>query len=454
MRDEVFEVGSFVQSAMYAAGVTCSDCHDAHSGSLRTAGNAVCGTCHLPSAFDTPLHHRHDAAGSTVACVDCHMRAETYMVVDSRRDHSFRIPRPDLSVSLGTPNACNDCHRTEGAQWAAERVREWFPQGASRKPHYGTALHAGRHWRADRATQLRAAIEDREVPAIARATAVKLLAQQVDGAALEALARTLQDDDALVQLAALEALAGVPVERRPSLAQRFLAHPLRALRITAAAALVPARVQLSERGRGELTAAVNEYIAAQRFNSDRAEGPFNEATLRAAAGDLAGAEQQLRAALAREPTFAAAYVNLADLYRQSGREPDAESLLRAGLALNPAEPELQHALGLSLVRSGRLAEAVPMFEAASELGADRPAYRYVLGVALSSAGERERALDVLEEGARRFPAHVPTLFALATIHRDAGRIERALEHARRLLEVSPTDETARALAAQLEARIR
>jgi hypothetical protein len=29
------------------------------------------------------------------------------MVIDARRDHAILIPRPVLSVAIGTPNACN-----------------------------------------------------------------------------------------------------------------------------------------------------------------------------------------------------------------------------------------------------------------------------------------------------------------------------------------------------------
>ena len=35
MRDEVYNYGSFKQSRMFAAGVTCSDCHEPHSAKLR-----------------------------------------------------------------------------------------------------------------------------------------------------------------------------------------------------------------------------------------------------------------------------------------------------------------------------------------------------------------------------------------------------------------------------------
>jgi hypothetical protein len=109
--DEVYVWGSFVQSRMYAAGVTCSDCHDPHSLDTRNrGGNATCASCHSPARFDTPEHHHHERASTGASCVACHMPARTYMGVDARRDHSMRIPRPDPSVALGTPNVCNGCH--------------------------------------------------------------------------------------------------------------------------------------------------------------------------------------------------------------------------------------------------------------------------------------------------------------------------------------------------------
>ena len=95
---EVFEYGSFVQSRMFHAGVTCSDCHEPHGLALRAEGNALCGQCHMPAKFDTAEHHHHEPDSVGAKCVNCHMPTKTYMMVDRRRDHSLRVPRPDLSV--------------------------------------------------------------------------------------------------------------------------------------------------------------------------------------------------------------------------------------------------------------------------------------------------------------------------------------------------------------------
>ena len=121
---EVYEYGSFLQSRMHQAGVTCSDCHDPHSAKPRAEGNALCGQCHMPEKFDVAEHHHHQPGSTGAQCVNCHMPTKTYMVVDVRRDHSIRVPRPDLSVALGTPNACTQCHAQRSAMRLVARPCE------------------------------------------------------------------------------------------------------------------------------------------------------------------------------------------------------------------------------------------------------------------------------------------------------------------------------------------
>ena len=448
--DEVYVYGSFLQSKMHAAGVTCSDCHDPHSTELRFEGNALCGQCHLASEYFEPTHHHHAQESPGSACVNCHMPAEIYMAVDPRRDHSFRVPRPDLSVALGTPNACNGCHQTETPQWAAEIVAEWFPEGRSGTPHYGEAIHAARQWSAERGSQLLTLVNDPTAPAIVRATAVRLLTAQLDDAAFGAIADVLQLSEPLLHLVALEALESAPLETRIDLGQRFLTDPLRALRITAARSLLPARPELSERRRNDLDNALTEYWVAQQFNADREEGLFNTGTTLAQLGQFGEAETALQAVIDMAPHFTAAYINLADLYRQTGREDDVESLLRSAVETNPADPAGHFALGLSLVRSQRLTDALESLNEAASLAPDDPYYQYVIGIALNSTGERVASITSLRETHERFPGHRDTLFALATIHRDGGEFEQAVLYASRLLELSPTDAPARALLAELE----
>ena len=451
IQDEVYVYGSFLQSRMHAAGVTCSDCHDPHSARLRLQGDALCGQCHRPSAYAAPTHHQHAPQSPAAACVSCHMPVQTYMVVDPRRDHSFRVPRPDLSVELGTPNACNSCHSEQSAQWAAERVAAWFPQGRSGTPHYGQAIHAARQWTAERGPLLLDVANDTAAPAIVRATAAGLLGAQLDDAALDTVENLLRGDEPLTQLGALDALAGAPPAVRIDLGQRFLSDPLRALRIAAVRVLLPMRSELSQRRRNDLDAALTEYWAAQQFNADRPEGLLNAGSALVQLGRFAEAETALSAAIERAAYFTAAYVNLADVYRETGRETDAQTVLRAAVANNPQDAAGHLALGLSLVRSQQLPAAVATLQQAASLAPDDPYYQYVAAIALNSTGEREAALERLRDAHERFPGHRDTLFALATIHRDAAQLQQAAGWVRRLLALSPADAPARALLDELEA---
>ncbi|MGD8341173.1 MAG: cytochrome c3 family protein [Gammaproteobacteria bacterium] len=450
---EVYVYGSFLQSAMAAAGVTCSDCHEPHSAQLRADGNALCAQCHLATAYDRREHHRHEPESAGAQCVSCHMRAETFMVVDPRRDHSFRIPRPDLSPGLGTPNACADCHAERGDAWAQARIEEWYPEGRWTGPHYGQALHAGRVWAADARDRLASLVADAGQPAIARATALGLLARQLAPADYELIGESLEDESAIVRMAAIDATAALAPAMRSDLAQRFLSDDRLALRIAAARALLPARSELSARRQDDLDAAIAEYLSVQAFNSDRAQGALNTAAVLADQGRLAEAEQVLLDAIERYPAETALHINLAEVYRGQSRAAEAEATLRDALEAGPDNPAIRLALGFALVRAGRADEALGHFEAAAAAAGDDPYYGYVLAIALNDAGETERSIDRMRALLERFPGHADTLFALATVLRDAGSVQEAYDYAVRLDAVEPGASRAASLLRELEQRL-
>ncbi|HEY7775552.1 MAG TPA: cytochrome c3 family protein, partial [Kineobactrum sp.] len=175
IRDEVYVYGSFVQSKMHQAGVVCSNCHEPHSLQLRAEGNGVCAQCHQASVYDQPEHHHHAAESSGALCANCHMPETTYMTVDPRRDHSMRIPRPDLSVTTGVPNACNQCHDGQDADWALAAVRGWgieFKDTASHPARALQQLAAGNRQVIPRLEQL---ANDNSAAPIMRATALEAL---------------------------------------------------------------------------------------------------------------------------------------------------------------------------------------------------------------------------------------------------------------------------------------
>ena len=445
IQSEVYEYGSFVQSRMYAAGVTCSDCHDPHGLELRAEGNALCGRCHRAEVFDDPAHHGHSAGSPGARCVACHMPARTYMEVDTRHDHSFRVPRPDLSERLGVPNACQECHADRPATWAAAVLGA---RGASRigTPHYGDAIAAGRRSATSAAPMLIALADDPTAPAIARATALALLARTHDPRALPALERAAAAADPLVRLGALRGLEGRDPAAVLRTAQPHLRDPRRALRLAAARTLLAVPPEARAAADGEdFRRALAEREAALAAHGDRPEALTALGHQHVALGRIADAERSLREAIRIAPHFVPAHVNLADLYRAHDRDAEAEPLLREALARTPDAAVLHHALGLLLVRRGQVPAALAALTRAAELAPDEPRYAYVLGIALHETGDDARALEVLRAARRRASGDADVLLALATISRDRGELNAARTYANALVALAPWDADAHAL---------
>ena len=446
MQDEVYNWAPFLQSKMYHKGVTCSDCHDPHSLKLRASGNAVCTQCHMAQRYDAQSHHHHEPGSAGAQCAACHMPTRTYMVIDERHDHSMRVPRPDLSVKLGTPNACTGCHRDAGAAWVAQRVERWFGPQREGFQTYAETLQAARRGSADAPARLRGLIQDSGAPDIARATALAELGRLGSPDLAEIVRQSLGHSNPLIRQSALSALASTDPATRIGLAAPLLRDPVRAVRLDAASLLagVPAE-QLDASQREALDRALNEYVEAQRLNADRPEGHLNLASLYARQRRFDQAQAELQAALRIEPRFVPAYVNLSDLYREQDRDSDGEKALRAGLRQVPDNAELHHALGLTLVRLKRLPDALEELRKAASLAPDSARFAYVYAVALYSGGKRDAAMQVLEQALKRHPGDRDILLALAGYSRDAGHPTQAREYASRLLALAPRDEQARSL---------
>lgn len=434
IRDEVYEYGSFLQSAMHADGVVCSDCHNPHSTRLKAEGNAVCATCHQPAVYDTAAHHHHPAGTEAAQCVSCHMPARYYMVVDKRRDHGFRVPRPDLPAKLGTPNACNDCHRNRPAAWAATAVVKWYGPSRARGSVWAPAIAAGRRWDAGADAQLFEVVQSPATPAIVRATAVELLARFPQAAPPELVESSLRDPDPLVRRAALGLLFTVEPKKRWALGSPLLADPVRTVRLEAVSELadLPAALSLPPAERGSFDRTVEEYRRAQALNADRADSWLNLGALEAQLGNAGQAEAAYRHAMRLQPSFMPPYINLADLYRAQGREAEGEAVLREAIAREPATADPHHALGLLLVRRKQMAEALVELGKAAALAPEAPRYTYVYALGLDRAGQRAKALAVLAKAQGRFTGDRDILGALVELSLQAGDRAAAVRWAQKL----------------------
>ncbi|MHC5209310.1 MAG: tetratricopeptide repeat protein [Planctomycetota bacterium] len=440
VREEVYVYGSFLQSKMAMNGVVCTDCHDPHAGEVYIDGNALCARCHKAEVFDTVEHHRHEPGRPGAACVDCHMPASTFMVIDDRRDHGFRVPRPDLAGPLGVPNACNGCHADRSAAWAAEAIETWH--GPERAPHFGTALHAGRAGVPGARDALIALAEDAESPGIARATAWSLLPRLGSPLPDEAHRKALRDEDALVRAAALGALEGAAPSVLVERAAPALEDPVRLVRIEAARILAPALDDTFPPG---FEGAFEELLDSERANADRPESRTNLGNIEASRGDVPAAREAFLWALELDPTYVPAWANLAEVRRVLEGEEACGRTLREGLAAVPGDGHLLHSLGLHLVRSERLPEAVDALRDAAVRRPDVSRYAYAYAMAVEATGRPEEAALLLEDALGRHPYDIELLVGLATLWRDLGDIERARGHAERLAELLPDDPGVRGL---------
>lgn len=446
-REEVFVSGSFEQSKMHAAGVTCSNCHDPHSQALRIQGNALCSQCHSPKHFDSPRHHFHSADSAGAQCVSCHMPQTTYMVIDPRRDHSFRIPRPDLSIALGTPNACNACHQDQSPEWALKTIGKHSPQPGKSFQQFAKTWADAEANVPGSAAGLAALLNDPAQPPLVRASsAVRLQRPQVPEQ-WRALYAALSDPDAQVRRAALGAFAQVPAGQRGEWLAPLLADPIRSVRSEVARLLIDAPVPVAQQP--AFANALAEYEAQLQLNADRADARSELAQLRRRQGDEAAALEHLRAAQRLDPLYQAAYLEFAELHRSAGREAQAAQVLREGLALRPQSALLHYSLGLSLVRQRQQAQALAHFQHAQTLAPSDPRFALALALALQTQSPQQ-ALAVVEEALLANPNEADLLWLAAAYHLEQGKAEEAITYAERLMQVTPDAPRARQLIRQIQ----
>lgn len=439
IRDEVYEYGSFLQSRMHQAGVSCSDCHDPHSLKLRAPGGAVCLQCHQTEKYQAAEHHHHEPGSAGSDCLGCHMPGRYYMGVDFRRDHSMRVPRPDLALSIGVPDACIGCHDDRKPAWAAGKVREWFGTARTEARHYGLILHDGDIDAAGARQELLALAQDGSQPGIVRASALQRLDRIPGQEAMAMLTGLLQDPDPLVRRAAVSAHRPLPPELRKGLLG-MLKDPVRDVRLETVPLVVDVPDDRLQPGEiGERDRAIAEYVSSQQVNSDRADAHLNLALIALARGRSEEARAELEESLYLDPRFVPAVVNLADLHRTLGQEAEAEAVLRRGLETSPKAAALHHALGLLMVRTGRANAALDELKLAATLAPSAARYGFVYAVALDSAGRRPEAVRELRMVLVQQPNDRDTLWTLANWQLEDGKHAQALESARRLALLEPDD---------------
>jgi predicted CXXCH cytochrome family protein len=440
IKEEVYVYGSFVQSKMYHAGVRCTDCHNPHSMKLVAPGNALCVQCHQADPYDTPAHTFHPIGSTGASCVECHMPTTTYMGVDARRDHSIRIPRPDIAAGIGAPDACTQCHTDKDQAWAADYFKQWWGSGP-RNAHYGEILAAARSFSPGSMDALIALAGDLDRPAIVRAAAVETIGDQGQSPeATRAIAARLTDPSPAVRVEALLALLPYPPNQRLAIAGATLDDSSKAVRAEAARILASSYSSLSESQKTSFTKAAAEFVAKQSAVLDRAGGHLGLAEFYLDLGDPAKAEASYRLAQKVEPEFVPARINFAEWLYQQNRPVEAETEFRNAVtaAMTDNDRGLAHdSLARFLIRLRRYDEGVAELKLATELMPGNTQTLYFYGVALNSLGRFPEALPYLEKAHQLAPNHLEYLTGLATVCRDAGKTDLALKYAKDALKLEP-----------------
>jgi len=382
--------------------------------------------------------------GTGAQCVNCHMTGRYYIGNDYRRDHSFRIPRPDLTAKTGAPNACNDCHKDKSTSWSQRYILKWY--GERTRPHYGEIFAAAEIGDRRVISDLILYPENELFPLMVRATAVRFLGQFNTPESNRAVERALTNPASLVRHSAVMSYNPTDIASYEKLMLPLLNDPVKGIRAEAAIRLSEvSEEKLSPAARKARRAALEEYREINLYNADFPGGLFNLGIMYANAGDLGRAEAAYREALGVDDQFYMAKVNLATVYAKQGKSAEAEKMLRELIRDHPELHELKSSLAMLLAEQGRYEESRTYFLKASKLMPDQTRILYNLGLLENTLGNTATAEEYLLKALNRDPGSYDYLYALATFCLEHGMKDKAMKYARRLAERFPGDRAGKQL---------
>jgi len=453
--DEDYEYGSFTQSKMYMKDVQCGDCHDPHSLKRKFEGNALCTQCHKAEEYDTYNHHLHKSKGETgnsfvnkrgekvevgagALCRDCHMPGRYYMGVDKRYDHSMRIPRPDLSLSLGTPNACVNCHDDKTDQWALQWVNKWY--GENKKAHYGTKLSDATAGKAGADAGLLKIINNNLYPEIIRATAISLISAYQSAKAQDAVRKALNDPDPLLRHAAAENfMASDSVTLFKNLAP-LLNDPIRSVRMQAANRLMTyPKSTFNEIQYKAFQKALDEYRLSLEYVADFPSGRYNLGNYYSKLNEMAKAEENYREAITLDNLFFPAKINLALIYYRQGKTDQAVGLFNDLVINHPDVTEGYYYLALLYGEQQKYTDAITLLETAIAKSIANSRIYYNLGLLYQMTGNNARSESTLVKGLSLYPGDFDILYALYAFHMKLNNKAKAAPYIEQLKTWFPND---------------
>ena len=433
--DEVYVYGSFLQSKMYHNNVYCTSCHDPHSLELKFEGNALCTQCHESNKYDVEAHHFHQVDTEGAACISCHMPGKYYMVNDFRRDHSFRIPRPDLSVQYNTPNACNQCHTDKDPKWAADAVNAWY--GAKRHPHFSPALVAVQAGNLYALPGLMQMVGDTSFPVIAQAAALNFLGQIRTQETSQKVITSLKNPNPLIRYSAMNALELYAAEDRLRYLSPLLADSVLAIRTNAVYLLADVNENLYK---GDLYEkfqnALGEFEEVLKVQADFPAGQVRRGQYYQKKGEKERAEKAYLEAIRQDPYLPLPYFNLANLYYSRGDLQSARDYFEKVIQLDSISGDTYYSLGLLLAEMEDLEGAEINLGKAASLTGD-PNHYYNWALTLQNLDRPDEAEKAFKSALEISPDSERILYALAILYLQQNRKPNAQNVIMKLLQLNP-----------------
>ena len=418
IKDEVFVIGSFLQSKMAHAGVVCSNCHNPHSGKVTLTANNVCSQCHLPDEFDTPEHHFHEAGSTNTSvgnplCVDCHMPARTYMQVDDRRDHSFIIPSAKVSEVTGSPNVCLGCHTEKDLNWVERTLQLQYGSEAS-KPTLTKTMHwSSIHTLSD--AEMIVFTRDRlgNQPPIVDAKLISIINARPSQESVSLAIEQLKAPSPLVRRAAIDVMSQLPPETMMNFVLPLLDDPIQSVRFQATAVLVNQLASLSPQQTDKISTSLREYKSSLLQNADSPNAQLSLAQLELAEQNIDKAKAHYDNALEIAPNLPAAQLGMANFWRATQAADNEEAVLSKAAKMHPDFSEVLFQYGLYRVRAKQYEQASQILVEASELEDSQPYYAYVAAASLDRVEQTQQAIELLLAANVRWPQQTNLLTSLA-----------------------------------------
>ncbi|MFK5982823.1 MAG: multiheme c-type cytochrome [Flavobacteriaceae bacterium] len=424
--DEDYVYGSFMQSKMFDEGIKCNDCHNVHTLKLKFEGNKLCLQCHVPANYETENHYFHKSNTEASLCINCHMTGKNYMGNDFRRDHSFRIPRPDQSEKYGTPNACTECHTDKSNKWAANVIKDKF--GNKRAPHFSDALlmSTKNNLNETQRNQLDNFINDLNFPEIARATVIENLDYYAPEQ-FKPLLIALKDSSAIVRYNTLVKFRNLAPQDRLSVALEHMNDSIKLVRIGAAQLVIGLDENtLSGIDKSSFINSRNELQTMLFANADFSNGRLQLGDYYFQNNDVNNAIKHYEMALEKDSLLLPVYSNLATSYSLNNNFEKASKTLDKWIGLDPENSRPHYLKALLNFEKKNDKVAVIELKTAIKLNPNDTRSLYNLATYYFQNNKDLKQAEINVKSALKIDSENPDFnYLLALIYKEQGKILQA-----------------------------